>query len=426
MSVVNLSGDYRYCIYEHKIQKRGELSSYRMVVLKNEYNRIVCYTGLEQFAYPYTGQKPKIAVRRKAELAYICKALNYIIVHNRVGRIADITNEMVFDFYDHYCNTPKRESTEIMLSQQSMGNCVRYVSSFFANMAMTYETKIRVEDLMVYEETKANRHSQRIVRRYYPRYVPKRPHSWDTKLLRDMPLEAAYRLVELAMNYDPMIAFGVVLQLYAGLRPSCVVNMRQTGSPVSATPCIRFSYIGSAVSGIKIDLMYEYILRSDGVSVGRIKKERIVSVYQPFIPQIVCAYRVHMDLLSRMECEVAYMPMFIGSNGKAMTYNTYTKRVKRLVYDYLKPELYNSEDPMMAAFAHLLDSYSWGPHALRHVFTVQLVLEGLDVAQVQFYRGDSSPESALTYMANKGELLRKIEGVHSVAIEGLSSVYGIQ
>jgi len=426
MSVVNLWGDYKFCVYEHKIQARGELSSYRMIVLKNEYNRIVCYTGLEQFSYPYTGQKPKISVRRKAELTYICKALNYIIEHNRVDRIVDITSDMVFSYYDHYCNTSRRESTEIMLSQQSMDNCVRHVSSFFANLSMTYETKIRVEDLMVYEETKANRHSQRIVRRYYPRYVPKRPHSWDTKLLRDMPLEAAYRLLELALIHDPMIALGVALQLFCGLRPSCVVNMRQVGSPVSSTPCFRFSYIGSAISGVEIDLTHEYLLRSDGVSVGRIKKERVVSIYKPFIPHVMRSYRVHMDLLSRVECESAYMPMFIGSNGKAMTYNTYTKRVKRLVYDYLKPELYNSEDPMMAAFAHLLDSYSWGPHALRHVFTVQLVLEGLDVAQVQFYRGDSSPESALTYMANKGELLRKIEGVHSAAIEGLSSVYGIQ
>ena len=352
-----------------------------------------------------------------------CKALNYIFAHNRVSRIADITSAMVTDFFDAYCNTPKGESDEIMLSQQSMDNCVRHVTSFFCNLTTVYQTKVQVDGLMVYEETKANQHSRRIIRRYTPRYSPKRPHSWEIKQLRDMPLAAARRLLDLAWIYDPMIAFGIALELYAGLRPGCVVNMRQNGSPISTTQCIRLSYVGSAVSGIEIDLTHEYELRSDGVSVGRIKKERVAHVYKPFIPDLMTAYRLHMELLSRTECEVQYMPMFIGSNGKAMTYNTYAKRVKRLVYDYLKPELYMSEDPAMSAFAHLLDSYSWAPHTLRHCYTVQLVLEGLDMAQIQFFRGDTSSESALTYMANKGELMRQVAGVHQQAIEVLGQQY---
>ena len=80
----------------------------------------------------------------------------------------------------------------------------------------------------------------------------------------------------------------------------------------------------------------------------------------------------------------------------------------------------------MASFAHLLDSYSWAPHTLRHCFTVQLVLEGLDVAQIQFYRGDKSPESALTYMASKGELMTQIKDVHQHAIEALGRQYAVK
>lgn len=128
--IINLSSTYRYCVYEHKIQLRKELSTYRMIVIKNEEDRIVRFTGLEQFSYPYTGQLPKIAARQKAELAYICKALNYIFSHNRIYRIADITAVMVLNFFDSYCNTPKKRSEEIMLSQQSMDSCVRHVTSF--------------------------------------------------------------------------------------------------------------------------------------------------------------------------------------------------------------------------------------------------------------------------------------------------------
>lgn len=415
--------DYRFSVYEHKIHNQNELASYRMIVLKNKDNRVVVYTGLEQFSFSYTGQLPRITVRQKAELVYICNALNHIFTHNRIYRIADITVEMIMGYFDAYCNTPKGKSEDTMLSQQSLDNCVRHVSSFFGNLAMAYPTKVKIDELLVYEDVKANHRSHRVVRRYVPRYVPKRCHSWEVKQLRDMPLAAAQRLLELAWIHDPMIAFGIALQLYAGLRPGCVVNVRQNGSPISSTDCIRLSYIGSAVSGISIDLTHEYVLRSDGVSVGRIKKERVVHVYKPFIPAFMEAYRLHMQLLSRKACEAEYKPMFIGAARKAMTYNTYAKRVKRLVYDYLKPELYLSEEPTLSAFAHLLDSYSWAPHTLRHCFTVSLVLEGLDVAQLQYFRGDKSPESALTYLANKGELMRQVANVHQQAISALRQQY---
>ena len=77
----------------------------------------------------------------------------------------------------------------------------------------------------------------------------------------------------------------------------------------------------------------------------------------------------------------------------------------------------------MSAFAHLLDSYSWAPHTLRHCFTVSLVLEGLDVAKLQYFRGDKSPESALPYLANKGELMRQVANVHQQAISALRQQY---
>ena len=411
---------YRYCVYEHKIDKHQELATYRMIVIKNQDNQILCFTGLEQFSFPYTGQKPQIKVRQKAELVYICNALNYIFAHTRVSRIADITADLVITFFDAYCNTPKAKSAEIMLTQQSMDNCVRHVTSFFANLASAYQTKMQVDELMVYEDTKPNKHSTRILRRYVPRYVPKRPHSRDIKQLRDMPIAAAQCLLDLAWVHDPMVAFGIALQIYAGLRPSCVTNIRQNTSPVSATQCLRFSYTGSSVSGLEIDLTHEYILRKDGVSVGRIKKERTVHVYKPFIPHLLEAYQLHMTLLSSKNCEQEYMPMFISAGGKAMTYNTYSNRVKRLVYDHPKPELEMSEDPLLSSFSHLLESHHWAPHALRHVFTEQLVLEGLDVAQIQFYRGDASPESALTYIANKGDIMRQIAGIHDQAIDSLA------
>ena len=50
-----------------------------------------------------------------------------------------------------------------------------------------------------------------------------------------------------------------------------------------------------------------------------------------------------------------------------------------------------------------------GTHALRHWFTVQLVLRKEDMAGLKFWRGDKSPESAFQYLQNKGDLVRELE-----------------
>lgn len=394
-----------------------------MIVLKNRDGRITYYTGLEAFSHPYTGQKPRITVRRKAELVYICIALNYIFGKRKVHRISDITADMIFDFFDWYTTSPKGLSEHIYRSQQSLDTCVRVVSHFFANLANQYTMKLDVCDLLHIEYVKKTHSDAKVKRCYVPRYVPKRPHSHDDAILRDMPLAAAVRLVELAYELDPMIAFGVVLQLAAGLRPSCVCNMRQEDSPVSTVPCIKMSYIGSSISDIEIDLTHEYVLRSDGVSVGGIKKERTICVCKKYIPDIVTAYRIHMRLLATVPCELEYKPMFIGSNGKAMTYATYAARVKRLVMGPLRDECKVSADPLLAAFGHRLDSRSWGPHTLRHCFTVRLVLDGYEVADIQHYRGDKSPESAQHYLNSKGEILKQVTEAHHNAIEGLAQLW---
>ena len=48
--IINFGSSYRFAVYEHKIQKRKELSAVRMIVLKNQDNRIVAFTGHEAFS----------------------------------------------------------------------------------------------------------------------------------------------------------------------------------------------------------------------------------------------------------------------------------------------------------------------------------------------------------------------------------------
>ena len=72
------------------------------------------------------------------------------------------------------------------------------------------------------------------------------------------------------------------------------------------------------------------------------------------------------------------------------------------------PIYLRSDDPELVLFGQTLMERSLSPHVFRHWFTVQLVLSGINNPGILMkLRGDSSPESALTYIDSKGDLLKQ-------------------
>lgn len=409
----------RFCVYTLKlVGPNNEVIERRQIVLRDADNLIVACTGLEVFSHEYTGQEPKIQNRRQDELHYICKALNYFFENGSVSRICDISREMIIAYFDVYCTTPKADGT--LLSKRSVHNCIRTVSYFFANLASKYPMKFSPDDLLRIEYIRKNKDSTKVTQKYIPAYVPSRNHPSDAVIPRDIPLRVVQRLIDLAYIYDPMIAFAIVAQTAAGLRGACPMNMRQVDSPVSATPGLTITYMGTGVSHITIDLTHEYVLRPDGVSVGHIKKKRRVDVYPGFMAEFSAAYQYHLQLLKQHPVDDRYKPMFVNNRGSAMTYATYRERLHKLIGNHLVPELLRSANPEDVAIGMALSIRKISPHVFRHVFSVRLVFEGLDVAQIMHYRGDTSPESALTYLANKGELIKLLTNTHHNVIDGLS------
>jgi len=100
-----------------------------------------------------------------------------------------------------------------------------------------------------------------------------------------------------------------------------------------------------------------------------------------------------------------------------MTYANYANRFNNLVEKQFRPALLKSGDPDLRLYGQLLCENNLGLHSLRHWFSVQLVLRGEGIAQVQYWRGDSSPESALTYLQNKGDLLKELKRTSADLIE---------
>ena len=100
----------------------------------------------------------------------------------------------------------------------------------------------------------------------------------------------------------------------------------------------------------------------------------------------------------------------------AYTYNAYLMEFKNAVNDAI-PAMLASDDPETVNYGHLLQQYSISPHILRHWYSVKLALYGETVAGLMNWRGDKSPESALTYLMNKSELEKQLAEVNR---EGIS------
>jgi len=421
---------HRFAVYELPLMTpSNELTAHRMIVIKNSYNLNVAYTGLERFAGPYTGRAPIIKTRDRHELEYICKALNYILIKqrhvNKVDKVCNITASMIFSYFDNYRTTGKENDPNTFRGQQSVDKCVNAVSSFFANVSVSLDglALLAVDDLLITQYYKKDRKSKKEFKLFRPRYQEKCCNSHSRPLLRDIPFKALEMLISEAYVHDPMIAFAIVAEATTGTRPAETMNYRREDSPLGAG--ITFDYIGSGISKIEIDLTHEYQLRSDGVKVGNIKRERMVTVYKLFMADFYKAYMHHQKYLDGKQYEQAYGPMFLTRNGKAMPYKTYQQRFQALVIKHLRPKLLAAETPQLNAFGQLLLTNNLSPHALRHSFSVHLALAGLDCSQIMFYRGDTSPESALNYFQNKGALMDKLNAAHTEAIQGLNILGGL-
>ena len=198
--------------------------------------------------------------------------------------------------------------------------------------------------------------------------------------------------------------------------------IRQECSPYG--PGLIITEVGGQVKRIKIDLRKELVLRSDGAEIGLIKKARMQDVYPPFVGTVAMAYQLHKQHLQTVRYEAEYAPMFVNSKGMAMSYESYRLKFKKLVNEYLRPELIRSSDPELKIYGQMLYENELGTHALRHWFTVQLVLRGEDIGTIQSYRGDKNPETAFQYLQNKGELVQELEATGAELIAELMKIGG--
>jgi integrase len=234
--------------------------------------------------------------------------------------------------------------------------------------------------------------------------------STPKEIFRDMPESVFSILMSVVIHKHKDILMLIALGAFAGMRPSECCNVRRNDSKLGAG--IRFQIVNGEVEDIIIDLTKEINLRSDLISVGKIKKERTQRVYPAFNKVFYDCYQIYMNFIEGNKYESDFGALTTNKQGKAITYDNYYVKFKKVIKDLI-PELLDSNDPEAVNYGYLLQERNITPHILRHWFSVKLTLLGEDISGLMYWRGDKSPESALIYLQNKGDLVKQYAKVNN-------------
>jgi len=378
----------------------------KFIVIKIKNNGIVRFTKLHNYiSVGKTKASVRVDANAGSKVYYVCCLLNFVFVDHarryKISNILDITSEHLEDFmYDYSMNHDDDLRYPI---ESTVNTCVYAVIDFMENYLKKHDFKRSKQN--EFHETVTSRNKHNI---YTEKKVPSFDVVYNGKpktIFRDIPNSVFNVISSYAATYYKEIFFMITLSAFTGMRPSEVCNVRQESSPLGKG--IYIYRKGNKIEKINIDITEEKQLRSDLVSVGGIKKERWQQVYPKFYAAFMNAYEIHKEYLSKQKYESQFCPMFVDSHGMAMTYGNYYRIFNKMI-DEIKPILIESTNPEISTYGHMLLQNNISPHIFRHWFSVRLALYGEDVANLQYWRGDKSPLSAMLYLKNKGELAKQL------------------
>ncbi|MBQ6855587.1 MAG: site-specific integrase [Lachnospiraceae bacterium] len=394
----------RFSVYKHiLVLKTGEKIQRNFIVLKYKKDTIefLRFTDFHQYVLSRKKTIRKLSEDGNNRFDFVCIFLNYIYFIKKIPSLNDITVQDTIEFFNDYGigNLPGDRKGR---SKQTVEKCVASILDFITNYREDNKKSFPLSPEDFYKKvprrTKRGNTVYVKVPVYEVRYLEEK-----RDIMRDIPNKAFELLFSHIIVSHPELLMLVALSAFAGLRPSEACNVRRTDSPLG--PGILFHERNGEVYKIQIDLKKEYNLRSDLVSVGNIKKEQKRQVPFMFVKPFMQCYERYMSYMEGRTYEADYGPLSVDQTGKARTYDSYYQRFKKIIKREIIPLFLASGDPETENYGRLLLEYSLAPHVFRHWFTVQLVLSGVDdIAELMSARGDSSPESALTYLRNKGEL----------------------
>lgn len=399
----------RFGIYRHKIinEETKEKYNVNLIVLK-ENKQIIGWTTFHEYI---RGGKTKLSHYRSeskdVRTKYVVMMLNYCFFDKYdIESLTDITVDMVADFLNDYgmCELPNdNEGTH--RKQGTVDVAIACIIDFLTELLRDkrYKFNFKQDDLyrtvQVWSKTKKN-----FIDKKVPVFDVFVKEHYEEKIFRDIPTDAFTIIMNNIYNNHPRILMIAASSAFAGLRPSEACNLRREDSKLG--PGIFMDIIDGKVASVTFDLRNEYSLRSDGAEVGGIKKHRKQRVYDSLLDNWLECYKRYNAYNYGRPYETNYGALSNTDYGKAITYKTYFNEFNKAVKEVI-PVMLADENPEVAYYGTLLQTNKISPHILRHWFSVHLVLNGAELNDLMYWRGDKSPESSQVYLNNKSDIMRK-------------------
>jgi integrase/ABC-type dipeptide/oligopeptide/nickel transport system ATPase component len=402
----------RFVVYNQNFELKNELYVNRQfIVIKDKYG-ILHFTDFHKYIRSPVKSVKNVTSNGNKRFIFIAKFLNYIFFTENIKKLNDITLVTVKSFLQLYamCELPD-DNENITRKKTTVDQCARYITDFLENLIKEQTGKCKLKSSELYTKIEQRDMRGRIHEKKVLSFEIQYFDTPEIAIFRDLP-DVVFDIIFNHVSTVRRDLLGLIMHsAFAGLRPSESCNVRRCDSPLG--PGIIFSKANGLTEGVEINLTKECNIRSDGIRVGNIKKERMQPVPKIFLEAYMQAYENYMDYLSGRKYEADYGPFNVNTRGMAYTYPLYLLRFHDMITNEIIPILLHRDDPQLHLYARILQESKISPHIFRHWFTVQLVLSNItDPYTIMYYRGDSSPTSAITYLQNKSELERKYRRVN--------------
>ncbi len=407
----------RFSVYNHRLVIQNELLINRkFIVLKNIDGSLI-FTDFHKYIKSNNQTVRNITDDGNNRFDFVVKLLNYAFFERGIPSLDKMTVDIVKDYLNGY-GMGILPNDKAGRTKSTVLQCIKSIMDFLELFIQDRKQhcSIKIEDLYKWVSYRDKHGSTR------KKKVPVFDVVYTNKnktIFRDIPNFAFEMLFSHIAEYHKEILMLVTLSSFAGLRPSEACNTRREDSPLGSG--LFFSIYDQEVIKVQIDLRKELCLRSDLKKTGGIKKERVQTVPLMFTEAFIDSYNNYLSYLEGNKFEKDYGALTVNKQGKAMTYQSYYQKFTKIIKEEMIPLYLACDDAETVIYGQLLLQNNLSPHVFRHWYTVQLVLAGMDnPAELMEARGDTSPESALTYLQNKGELEKQYRKVNNEMFSYLS------
>lgn len=315
---------------------------------------------------------------QKKHSTNIVKFLNYLISHYPSLKIKNL-NELTVKHGSIYLSWLGTNG----VSQETVKDAERTLVHFYiwgVNKALL--SKVSLPD---FKQTKTDHNT------FNSPFKVVYPQKKIKEIEHILPFEFIPLFLEIASTHTPRIALGIYFQIFGGLRISEVVNLKRT-------------------QVVKAIAKKEFILKVENQNFRTDLKEH-VSVKKTRSQVVLdingwgaALMRQHLNLYSSKITNA----LFLNTSEQPMSgrsYRQYFEKCKKQLIFTLE-ESNNIDHRLLAQH---LKSIKWSTHIGRGTFTNLIANEAENPYEIAHLRGDSSLESALSYMVSTPRIHKKIE-----------------